>query len=80
MKKVKKGVRRKYTDTERLDAVIAGLIFYRTKYNSGWGAHFAKKHGIGAGTHFANCPREVIDAAIENKQEIHCHCCRGKNK
>lgn len=69
----------KITDTERLDAIIEGLIFYRTKYNKGWGAHFAKRHGTGCGTHFGQCAREVIDAAIRNKKIDHCACCRLEN-
>lgn len=68
------------TDTQRLDAIIDGLVFYRTKYNSGWGAHFAKKHGTGSGTHFGNCPRVVIDAAILNKQPKCCGCCRADKR
>lgn len=77
---------KKITDTERLDAIIAGLVFWRTKYNKTWGAHFGAKYGFGAGkdkeanTYFSDCAREVIDAAILNKPIRHCCCCTLKNK
>ena len=73
----------KITDTERLDAVIGGLVFWRTKYNKAWGAHFAEKHGYKSGadkcanTYFGECAREVIDAAIRNKPIKHCACCNA---
>lgn len=69
---------KKLTDTDRLNAIIDGLIFWRTKYRSGFGAHFAAKHGTGKGHYFSDCPREAIDCAIRGKPVKHCACCMNR--
>lgn len=76
----------KITDTERMNAVIGGLIFWQLKYKRGWGAHWGNKYGYesgadkGANTYFGTCAREVIDAAMRNRPVRHCSCCNVQKK